>query len=121
MLIDELTPLEYLPFLLIKVIGLSETAAKALIGEYGEMKVQEHALRCLWLLERKRVHTPPAWLTAAYPDTLLVRQDGRRAAHGGRRHYCPSSDTYRRLAARITARLAPSNRSASRPPKNGDM
>jgi hypothetical protein len=47
------------------VIKLSATAAKALIGQYGEMKVQEHTLRCIWLMERKRVHTPPAWLTAS--------------------------------------------------------
>ncbi len=46
--------------------------------------------------------TPPAWLTAAYPDTLLVRGDGTRMVHGGRRHYCSSSDTYRRHSARIT-------------------
>ena len=65
MLIDEIPPSDYLPFLLIRMIGLSETAAQALIGQYGEMKVQEHALRCIWLIDRKRVHTPPAWLTAS--------------------------------------------------------
>jgi beta-galactosidase GanA len=45
---------------------------------------------------------PPAWLTSAYPDALVVRADGTRATHGGRRHYCTTSDTYRRLSARIT-------------------
>jgi hypothetical protein len=65
MLIDELSPTDYLAFLLIRVIGLSETTANALIGEHGEPKVQEHALRCIWLMDRKRVHTPPAWLTAS--------------------------------------------------------
>ena len=49
---------------------------------------------------------PPAWLTAAYPETLLVRKDGVRAGHGGRRHYCPTNDTYRRHCARITGALA---------------
>ena len=75
MLIDELTPLEYLPFLLIKVIGLSETAAKALIGQYDEPKVQEHALRCVWLMDRKRVHTPPAWLTASLKNDWPPTRD----------------------------------------------
>jgi beta-galactosidase len=50
--------------------------------------------------------TPPAWLTSAYPDTLLTHLDGSRAAHGRRRHYCPSSDSYRRHTARIAEKLA---------------
>ncbi len=50
--------------------------------------------------------TPPAWLTNAYPDTLLVTKEGKRAVHGGRRHYCPTSPTYRRHVERITERLA---------------
>jgi beta-galactosidase len=49
---------------------------------------------------------PPAWLTAAYPDTLLVRGDGTRAQHGSRRHYCSTSDTYRRHTARIVDALS---------------
>jgi hypothetical protein len=39
MLIDEIPPTDYLPFLLIRVIGLSETTAQALIEQYGELKV----------------------------------------------------------------------------------
>ena len=31
----------------------------------------------------------------------MVRADGSRAEHGNRRHYCPTSDTYRRHCARI--------------------
>lgn len=50
--------------------------------------------------------TPPAWLAKAYPDCLLVTKEGRRAVHGGRRHYCPTSATYRRHAARVAERLA---------------
>jgi beta-galactosidase len=46
--------------------------------------------------------TPPAWLTTTYPNTCLVHADGRRAEHGRRRHYCTTSDTYRRFSARIT-------------------
>lgn len=50
--------------------------------------------------------TPPAWLTTKYPDVLLVRADGTRTVHGSRRHYCSTSDTYRRHSTRITAKLA---------------
>jgi len=49
---------------------------------------------------------PPAWLTKNYPDTLLVRKDGTRAMHGTRRHYCPTSDTFRRHSGRITEAMA---------------
>ena len=75
MLIDEIPPTDYLPFLLIRVIGLSETAAQALIDEYGELKVQEHALRCIWLSEHGRVHTPPAWLTASLKNDWQPARD----------------------------------------------
>ncbi len=49
---------------------------------------------------------PPAWLTEAYPDVCVVRSDGFRLRHGARRHYCPSSETYRTHSARITEVLA---------------
>jgi beta-galactosidase len=49
---------------------------------------------------------PPAWLTSAHPEVLLVKRDGVRLTHGGRRHYCPTSPVYRRLAARVTRALA---------------
>jgi hypothetical protein len=65
MLSDELAPDQYLPFLLTQVIGLSAEAAKQLIEKYGEIEVQTHALRCIWLMQRGRVHTPPGWLTAS--------------------------------------------------------
>ena len=50
--------------------------------------------------------TPPAWLTTTYPGTCLVRADGSRVEHGMRRHYCSTSDTYRRFSARITDYLS---------------
>ena len=49
---------------------------------------------------------PPAWLTFAYPDCCLMRADGSRSVHGGRRHYCSTSDTYRRHTARIVEKLS---------------
>lgn len=50
--------------------------------------------------------TPPAWLTAAHPEILLVDPSGRPRAHGSRRHYCPSSALYRDEAERITRAMA---------------
>jgi len=49
---------------------------------------------------------PPAWLTASYPDVLLVGEDGRSRAHGGRRHTCPTSPTYRRLLCEAIRQVA---------------
>lgn len=49
---------------------------------------------------------PPAWLTFAYPDTLLVKKDGSKSEHGARRHYCYSSDTYIRHTQAIVEKLS---------------
>jgi beta-galactosidase len=49
--------------------------------------------------------TPPAWLTRAYPDTVMANARGQRAHHGARRHYCPSSRTYREHTRRIVTKL----------------
>jgi hypothetical protein len=46
--------------LLTKSISLSKTTATALIGEYGELAVQRHAMYCLWMMEKGKVHSPPA-------------------------------------------------------------
>jgi len=50
--------------------------------------------------------TPPAWLTLKYPHICRVEQDGRRMVHGMRRHYCPSSDHYRKISDTITEKMA---------------
>lgn len=50
--------------------------------------------------------TPPAWLCTAYPDVLPVDAEGRRRRSGSRRHYCPTSATYRRHSARIAQAMA---------------
>ena len=49
--------------------------------------------------------TPPKWLIDAHPDILAHDAHGRPRRFGSRRHYCFSSPTYRREAARITAAL----------------
>lgn len=50
---------------LIEGIGLSEESAKALIDEFGELAVQNHAMHCLYAMEKGRVKSPPAWFTAS--------------------------------------------------------
>lgn len=49
---------------------------------------------------------PPAWLTQKYPDTLRVDEDGKRAGHGGRRHFNFASARYRELSRRIAVEMA---------------
>ncbi|MFI5805126.1 beta-galactosidase [Streptomyces sp. NPDC051561] len=50
--------------------------------------------------------SPPAWLVRASPEVLPVTADGVRLEFGSRQHYCPSSDTYQRAAARLVRKLA---------------
>lgn len=49
---------------------------------------------------------PPAWLTAKYPEVLLVKDDGIVARHGSRMHYSWSSPKYRELTKGIVTQLA---------------
>jgi len=49
---------------------------------------------------------PPAWLTYDYPDVLPVDAEGRVRNSGTRRHYCPTSPTYRRHSERIVRAMA---------------
>lgn len=65
-----------------------------LVGSMGEAKI--NVLLCT------PTATPPAWLTDQYPEVLLVREDGSRAEHGRRRHYCPTHPTFRQFSRRIT-------------------
>jgi beta-galactosidase GanA len=50
--------------------------------------------------------TPPAWLTAKYPEVVVVNHAGVRADHGFRRHVCPNNPVYRELCARVAMKLA---------------
>ena len=45
---------------------------------------------------------PPAWLTAAYPETLAVNEHGQVAQHGKRCHFDVTSETYKRLCRCVT-------------------
>jgi beta-galactosidase len=49
---------------------------------------------------------PPAWLTARYPETLRVEQNGQRVQHGGRAHGSPTSPQYLQLCRRIAEEMA---------------
>jgi beta-galactosidase len=50
--------------------------------------------------------TPPAWLTQKYPETLRVKDDGRRDEHGNRLQYNFDDLKYRELCRDIVSRLA---------------
>jgi len=49
---------------------------------------------------------PPAWLTQTYPQTLAIDENGRRAQHGNRCHYCVNSPAYQAAAKRIAGAMA---------------
>jgi beta-galactosidase len=50
--------------------------------------------------------SPPPWLAHRHPESLPVTREGVRLWPGGRQHYCPSSQAYRRAAAALVERLA---------------
>jgi beta-galactosidase len=50
--------------------------------------------------------TPPAWLTAKYPEVLNVSQTGVTYHHGQRRHYNYNAPVYQKLCQRIAGQLA---------------
>jgi beta-galactosidase len=49
---------------------------------------------------------PPPWLTAKYPELLLVNEDGMTVSPGGRRFTCPTNKLYRRLSVAIATEMA---------------
>lgn len=49
---------------------------------------------------------PPAWLTQKYPETLRVKDDGRRDEHGNRQQFNWANETYRHLAREIVEKMA---------------
>ncbi len=50
--------------------------------------------------------SPPAWLSRAHPQTLLVDHSGRRLHPGSRQNYCPSSPVFREHAQAMVEALA---------------
>jgi beta-galactosidase len=49
---------------------------------------------------------PPPWLTAKYPEVLMVNDQGMTVQPGGRRFTCPSNTTYRRLSVAVATEMA---------------
>jgi beta-galactosidase len=49
---------------------------------------------------------PPPWLTAKYPEVLMVNDEGMTISPGGRRFTCPSNKVYRRLSLAIASEMA---------------
>jgi beta-galactosidase len=49
---------------------------------------------------------PPAWLTAKYPDTLRIDENGRRAEHGNRQQFSFTSPRYRSFSRAIALAMA---------------
>jgi beta-galactosidase len=49
---------------------------------------------------------PPPWLTAKYPEVLMVNDEGMTISPGGRRFTCPTSKVYRRLSLAIASEMA---------------
>ena len=48
----------------------------------------------------------PAWLAMRHPDILRVDEQGIRTSFGGRRAYCPNSNTYRSFSEKIVSKMA---------------
>jgi beta-galactosidase len=48
---------------------------------------------------------PPAWLTQKYPETLRMKDDGRRDQHGNRQQFNWANPKYRQLARAIAEQL----------------
>jgi beta-galactosidase len=49
---------------------------------------------------------PPPWLTAKYPEVLLVNEEGMTLSPGGRRFTCPTNKVYRRLSLAVASEMA---------------
>lgn len=92
------------------------------IGEFAWSRIEPEAGRFEWgwldeavdVLDRAGLRiifgtptaTPPKWLVDAYPDILPWGAEGAPRRFGSRRHYCFSSETYRRETRRIVAAVA---------------
>lgn len=49
---------------------------------------------------------PPQWLSAKYPEVLLVNDQGVTMTPDSRRYTCPTNETYRRLSVAVATRMA---------------
>ncbi len=49
---------------------------------------------------------PPQWLSAKYPEVLLVNDQGVTMTPDSRRYTCPTNETYRRLSCAVATKMA---------------
>ena len=49
---------------------------------------------------------PPTWLSAKYPEIMIVNDHGQTLATGARRFTCPTNQTYRKLSLTIATEMA---------------
>jgi len=49
--------------------------------------------------------TPPIWMSHNHPDSLMVRETGRRVTHGSRAHRCVNSPVFNNFAESITKKI----------------
>jgi len=97
----------------IHLVRVGEFAWSSLEPREGDYQLDwlDHAVRAA---ERHHIAvvigtptaTPPAWLTAKYPETLRTMADGRKDGHGNRQQFDWSNPKYRELAAKIATKLA---------------
>lgn len=97
----------------INLVRVGEFAWTAMEPEEGQFKLEwldrlvaKMAAAEIDVLLCTPTATPPAWLTAEYPEAMLVYPNGMRAQHGHRRHYCPTHPVYRMHVRRIVDALS---------------
>ncbi len=49
---------------------------------------------------------PPPWLTAKYPEVMIVNDKGLTLSTGARRFTCPTNKTYRRMSLAVATEMA---------------
>ena len=60
----------------------------------------------IWVVLGTPSATPPAWLTAKYPETLRTLEDGQKMTHGTRQQGSITSPLYIRLSREIAEQMA---------------
>lgn len=97
----------------IRFVRLGEFSWSALEPEEGrftfgwlDRAIQQAAHHDIDIVLSTPTAAPPAWLTQRYPDTLRVKEDGRRDEHGNRQQFNWANETYRRLAPRVVEKMA---------------
>lgn len=97
----------------LQIVHLAEFAWYSLEPRLGEFKfewldevIEMCRARRLEVILCTPTAAPPIWLSHGQPETLPVDDVGRPHRFGGRRHYNPTSPTYRQATVRIVTALA---------------